>query len=140
MKIKIKRIGNGILPEYKREGDACLDCYARCDEVMVLKPKDRVMIPLGFALELPEGYEAVIRPRSGLSKNGIDSCIGTIDANYRGELNAILINNSDEHFVVSDGMRICQISVRQTLKVEWNVVDELNESNRGENGFGSTGV
>ena len=140
MKIKIKRIGNGILPEYKREGDACLDCYARCDKVMVLKPKDRVMIPLGFALELPEGYEAVIRPRSGLSKNGIDSCIGTIDANYRGELNAILINNSDEHFVVSDGMRICQISVRQTLKFEWNVVDELNESNRGENGFGSTGV
>ena len=139
LKVKIKLIEGGKLPEYKREGDVCLDCYARCEKPIEIKPKKRALIPLGFALELPEGYEAVIRPRSGLTKNGLDSGIGTIDTNYRGEVMGCFINNLNDSIFIENETRICQLAIREAPHVEWELADELSETNRGENGFGSSG-
>lgn len=137
MKIKVKLMAGGKMPEFKRDGDACLDCYSVGK--ITIKKGDRVTIPLGFCLQLPKGYEAVIRPRSGLSGCGIDSVIGTIDSNYRGELKAILINNSIADYSVETGDRICQLAIRKTEKVKLIEVKELNKTNRGANGFGSSG-
>lgn len=139
LKVKIKLISGGKLPEYKREGDVCLDCYSRCEKPIEIKPKERALIPLGFALELPEGWEAVIRPRSGMSKSSVDSLIGTIDTNYRGELCAILWNNSGVAISVENETRVCQLAIREVPKIEWEIVSELSETNRGANGFGSSG-
>ena len=136
--IKIKQIENGILPIYKREGDVCMDCFAR-KQVLVMAGK-RSTVPLGFALELPAGYEAVIRPRSGLSKDGIDEVIGTIDTNYRGEVMACIINNSEKDFQIEAGDRICQLAVREVPQVTLQLVSQLSETERGENGFGSSGM
>ena len=138
--VKIKLIKGGKLPEYKRKNDACLDCYARIDcGIFVLPKGERVLVPLGFALELPADYEAVIRPRSGLTKDEIDVAIGTVDENYRGELMANVINNSDDKFVIKNGDRICQLAIRHAPKVWFEVVEKLSETNRGEAGFGSSG-
>jgi len=141
MIVKIKVFDGGKKPEYKRIGDACLDCYARvnCDQVTIPK-KTRALIPLGFALELPANYEAVIRPRSGLTSKAIDVAIGTCDENYRGELMANVINNSDEDFVISNSDRVCQLAIRQAPTVYFEVVDKLSETNRGSSGFGSSGI
>lgn len=139
--VKIKLINGGKLPEYKRMGDACLDCYARIDCKFITIPKGaRALIPLGFALELPADYEAIIRPRSGLTSKEIDVAIGTGDENYRGELKANVINNSDDDFVIKNGDRICQMAIRQAPKVWFEVVEKLSETNRGEAGFGSSGI
>ncbi len=139
--VKIKLIEGGKLPEYKRISDACLDCYARINSDFITIPKrTRDLIPLGFALELPASYEAVIRPRSGLTKNGIDIAIGTGDENYRGELMANVINNSDEDFVIKNGDRICQMAIREAPKVFFEIVETLSETNRGDAGFGSSGI
>lgn len=135
--VKIKLFEGGQLPEYKRNGDVCMDCKSRRNTV--LKYGERTLIPLGFALELPAGFEAVVRPRSGNSKNGIDVAIGTIDTNYRGEVMACVINNSGNDFFVETGDRICQLAIREVPTVSWNVVKELSETERGSNGFGSTG-
>ena len=97
------------------------------------------MIGLGFALALPKGYEGVIRPRSGLSAKGIDGAIGTIDENYRGELKAILINNTKEDYAVNFGDRICQLAIRKTEEINLVTVDVLDKTNRGDKGFGSSG-
>lgn len=142
MNVKIKIVEGGKKPEYKRIGDACLDCYARivCKLFVTIPKGSRALIPLGFALELPPEWEAVIRPRSGNSKNGIDIAIGTIDSNYRGEVMANVINNSDEDFIINDGDRICQLAIRQAPTVYFEVVDKLSETNRGSSGFGSSGV
>lgn len=141
MKVKIKCFEKGMMPECKRVGDACFDCHARTDEgEVIIPPGSRTLIPLGFALELSEGYEAVVRPRSGLSAAGIDIAIGTIDSNYRGEVKACLINNSGDEFEIKDGDRICQLAVRRTENVEFVSVDELSDTNRGESGFGSSGI
>ena len=139
LKVKIKLFDGGKLPEYKREGDVCLDCYSRCEKPIEIKPKERALIPLGFALELPEGWEAVIRPRSGMSKSSVDSLIGTIDTNYRGELCAILWNNSGVAISVENETRVCQLAIREVPHVEWELADELSETKRGICGFGSTG-
>ena len=136
--LKIKQIGNGILPIYKRDGDACLDCCSR-KQVLVMAGK-RATVPLGFALEIPMGYEALVRPRSGLSKDGIDIALGTVDCNYRGEVMACVINNSEEDFQIESGNRICQLAIREVPKVSLEVVANLSETERGENGFGSTGL
>lgn len=136
---KIKLIKNGKLPEYKRDGDVCLDCYSRCENPIEIKPKERALIPLGFALELPANYEAVIRPRSGNSKNGIDCCIGTIDTNYRGEVMACLVNNMNVAISVENETRVCQMAIREAPSVLFEVVDKLSETERGSNGFGSSG-
>lgn len=139
LKVKIKLVEGGKLPEYKRDGDVCLDCYARCETPQPIPAGKRALIPLGFALELPEGYEAVIRPRSGMNKDCVDSLIGTIDTNYRGEVCAILWNNCSVAISVENETRICQLAIREAPKVEWEVVEELTETERGENGFGSSG-
>lgn len=138
MNVKIKQIDGGKLPAYKRSGDVCMDCYARTFNI--IPAFSRKLIPLGFALELPIGYEAIIRPRSGNSKDGIDVCIGTIDTNYRGEVMACVCNTLDEDFRIEEGDRICQLAIREAPTVTWEVVEELSETERGTNGFGSSGI
>lgn len=138
MNVKIKKIKDGTLPSYKREGDVCMDCRSRVHQC--IEVGERKLIPLGFALELPEGWEAVIRPRSGLTSTGIDNAIGTIDTNYRGEVKACVINNSYAAIYIEPGDRICQLAIREAPKVEWDVVSELSETNRNDKGFGSTGL
>lgn len=138
MKVKVKLIDGGKMPGFKTEGAVCADCYSRVD--VTVPAGKRSLIPLGFAIELPERWEAVIRPRSGLTSKGIDSGIGTIDFDYRGEVKGCLINNSDEDFIVRVGDRICQIAIREAPVIEFEQVAELTETERGENGFGSTGL
>ena len=141
MKIKIKLFEGGRMPRFQREGDACADCYARIFSGVVNIPgHSRCVINLGFALELPEGYEAVIRPRSGLTSKGIDAAIGTIDSNYRGEVKACIVNNTDSAFSLNDGDRICQIAIRKTEPIEFVECAELSETVRGDSGFGSAGI
>ena len=138
--VAIKLFDGGLLPEAKTEGAVALDCYARLDEDVVIPVGERRAIPLGFAMEIPDGYEAVIRPRSGLSLKGIDETIGTIDTDYRAEVKSCLVNNSKEDFVVHNGDRICQMAIREVPKVVFVLTDELSETERGEGGFGSTGL
>ena len=119
-----------------------LDLRASLDESVVLKPFERILVPTGLFIELPEGYEAQIRPRSGLAiKKGVTvlNTPGTIDADYRGEIKVILINLSQESVVIEDGERICQMIVATYEKVDWIEVDKLNETKRGDGGFGHTG-
>ena len=150
MKVKIKLIEGGVMPKKQHADDAAFDCYARVGEKLEIKvyPDSRVRIPLGFALELPSGWEAQIRPRSGLTLKGIDNGFGTIDANYRGEVCAIVCNNNpsiekgvklNPCFVIHDGDRICQMVIKKLDEVEFEQVDEISETERGSNGFGSTG-
>lgn len=141
MQIKIKRIKNGKLPEYKTDGSAGADCYARITGRLVLEPGETYTFPLGFAVEIPEGYEMQIRPRSGLSsKNKINVILGTIDSDYRGEVCAIFWNCGNEAFEVRDGDRIAQAVICPVIRAEWYLTDKLSETERGEGGFGHTGV
>ena len=132
MIVNIKKIENGKLPVYKTEGAAGADCFARIEKDVIVRPGENVMIPLGFAVEIPEGYEMQIRGRSGLArKNSIDCFQGTIDSDYRGEVGAIIINNED---------RIAQAVIAPVIHVHWNLSKELSETERGEGGFGHTGI
>lgn len=141
IKVKIKRIENGKIPEYKTEGSSGADCYARIDKPVVIKARKFATIPLGFAVEIPEGYEMQIRPRSGLArKNGIEAVLGTIDSDYRGEVGAIIFNDSDFDFVVKNEDRIAQAVIAPVIKANWIETEELSETKRGEGGFGSTGI
>lgn len=143
MKINIKQIENGKLPEYKTCGSAGADCFARLDNQVIVKPNSIETIPLGFAVEIPEGYEMQIRSRSGLArKSGIQifNAPGTIDSDYRGEVGAIVYNASSQSFVIEPNDRIAQAVIAPVIKAEWNTVAELNETERGEGGYGSTGV
>lgn len=141
MQIKIKRIENGKLPEYKTVGSAGADCYARIEKEIILNENDTITIPLGFAVEIPDGYEMQIRPRSGLArKNKIVAILGTIDSDYRGEVGATIINHSKSIFIIKPNDRIAQAVVCPVIKAEWCLTDELSETERGEGGFGSTGV
>ena len=143
MKIKIKKIENGKLPEYKTIGSAGADCFARIDEPQTIKSGKVVTIPLGFAVEIPEGYELQVRGRSGLArKNSVQvfNSPGTIDSDYRGEVGAILYNASEEDFVVNPFDRIAQAIIAPVVRADWEETDELSETERGEGGFGSTGV
>lgn len=140
MKIKIKIIENGKMPEFKTKGAVCADCYARTEKPIEIKAHSRELIPLGFAVELPKGYEMVIRPRSGLTRKGFDNAIGTIDYDYRGEVMACLINNSDISIDVENGTRICQCAIRKCPKIKFKQVKILSETKRGKDGFGSTGI
>ena len=142
MKIKIVNLSRHPLPEYATAFAAGMDLRAHIAEPIMLKPLERALISTGIYLELPIGYEAQIRPRSGLAiKHGIGivNAPGTIDADYRGEIRVILVNLSNEEFVVNDGERICQMVVAQHAKVEWEEVDSLEETARGAGGFGHTG-
>lgn len=141
MQIKIKRIENGKLPEYKTVGSAGADCYARIDKEIILNENDTVTVPLGFAVEIPDGYEMQIRPRSGLAKkNKTVAVLGTIDSDYRGEVCAILINHSKLIFTIKPNDRIAQAVVCPIIRAEWYLTNELSETERGQGGFGSTGV
>ena len=131
------------LPAYATAYSAGMDIRANISEAIVLKPLERTIVPTGLFIELPQGYEAQIRPRSGLAaKHGISivNSPGTIDADYRGEIKVILVNLSAQEFVLQAGERIAQMVVAQHARVEWAVVDVLAESERGAGGFGSTGV
>ncbi|MFV0392613.1 MAG: dUTP diphosphatase [Paludibacteraceae bacterium] len=142
MKIKIVNKSHHSLPEYATAHSAGLDLRANLDEPVELKPLERILIPTGLYIELPAGYEAQIRPRSGLAvKKGITvlNSPGTIDADYRGEIRVIIINLSNENFTVTDGERICQMIIARHEQAEWVEASELTETDRGEGGFGHTG-
>lgn len=142
MFVKIVNESSNPLPEYSTEMSAGMDLRANLEESVVLKPLERKLIPTGLYIELPKGYEAQIRPRSGLAiKKGITvlNTPGTIDADYRGEIRVILINLSNEEFVIENGERICQMVIASYETVEWKLVEVLNETQRGAGGFGHTG-
>lgn len=142
MEVKIVNKSNHRLPEYVTSGSAGMDLKANTTEPIVLGPLERQMIPTGLYIALPEGYEAQVRPRSGLAaKYGVTvaNSPGTVDADYRGEIKVILINLSNEKFVVNPGDRIAQMVVARYERVEWNEVATLDETERGEGGFGHTG-
>ena len=141
MQIKIKRIGNGKIPKYKTIGSVGADCYARIDKDVVIAAGKSATIPLGFAVEIPEGYELQIRGRSGLAHTfAVEGFTGTIDQDYRGEVSAILFNKSETAFVIKNEDRIAQAVVTPIIKAEWIEVAELSKTERGSSGFGSTGV
>ncbi len=131
------------LPEYKTEGAAGMDLMAANTEDVVLKPLGRALVPTGIKIELPRGYEAQIRPRSGLAiKSGItlSNCVGTIDEDYRGEVCVGLINLSNEEFTIKRGDRIAQMLIAPVVRAKIQVLGELSATARGTGGFGSTGV
>lgn len=141
MKIKIINKSQHPLPKYQTTLSAGMDLYANLDESLTLKSLERKLIPTGLFLELPKGSEAQVRPRSGLSiKNGITvlNAPGTIDADYRGEIGVILVNLSTENFTINDGDRIAQMVIAKYETAEWQEVSEINETERGTGGFGST--
>ncbi len=143
MKVKIVNLSKHQLPEYSTLFSAGMDLYANLEKPLTLKPGDRILISTGLYIELPIGFEAQIRPRSGLAmKKGITvlNSPGTIDADYRGEIGIILINLSKEPFVINDGERICQMVVSKHERVEWEVAEQLNSTIRGSGGFGHTGI
>lgn len=142
MKVKIVNQSKHALPEYATALSAGMDLRANIETPIVLKPLQRTLVPTGIYIQLSEGYEAQIRPRSGLAiKHGISlvNAPGTIDADYRGEIGVIMINLSDQDFVITDGERICQMVVTQYSRVSWDEVETLDESERGDGGFGHTG-
>ena len=142
MKINIVNRSKHELPQYATQLSAGVDLRANIEQPVLLKPLDRKLIPTGLFIELPAGYEAQIRPRSGLAiKKGITvlNTPGTIDADYRGEICIIMINLSSEDFLIEDGERICQMVIASHIQAEWQLVEELNETQRGAGGFGHTG-
>lgn len=142
MEIKIINKSKHALPEYATSSSAGMDLRANIDESIILKPLERKLIPTGLFIELPVGFEAQIRPRSGLAiKKGITvlNSPGTIDADYRGEICVILINLSQDDFVIEDGERICQMVIAKHEQVAWQQVDVLDDTERGAGGFGHTG-
>ena len=142
MQVKIVNKSKNELPAYSTAFSAGMDLRANLDEPVVLKPLERKLVPTGLFIELPQGYEAQVRPRSGLAlKKGITllNTPGTIDADYRGEIGVILINLSQEDFVIENGERICQMVIAAHETVEWDLVEVLEETERGAGGFGHTG-
>jgi dUTP pyrophosphatase len=142
MTIKIINKSNNILPEYQTKNSAGMDLKAHLSEEIIIKSFNRVLVPTGIYLELPKGYEAQIRPRSGLAiKNGITvlNSPGTIDSDYRGEICVILINLSDSDFKIKNGDRICQMIISKHEKIKWIEVKQLKDTQRNIGGFGHTG-
>lgn len=142
MNIKIVNKSKHALPEYSTSFSAGMDVRANIEKAVILNPLERTLIPTGLFIELPKGFEAQIRPRSGLAlKKGISvlNTPGTIDADYRGEIGIILINLSNETFEITDGERICQMVIAKHEVAEWETVEVLESSDRGVGGFGSTG-
>lgn len=143
LKVKIVNKSNYDLPKYATEYSAGMDLKANIENEIVLGSLERVVVPTGLFIELPQGYEAQIRPRSGLAAKfgiSIPNSPGTIDADYRGEIGVILINLSKEPFVIKPGERVAQMVVAKHETVEWESVERLEESKRGAGGFGSTGT
>lgn len=143
VKVKIVNRSGHELPAYETFSAAGMDVRAKLDAPVTLKPLQRALIPTGLRIQLPQGYECQIRPRSGLAlRSGISlvNTPGTVDADYRGEIGVILINLSDQDFVVNDGERICQMVISEYTHIEWESVDRLDETKRGDGAFGHTGL
>jgi dUTP pyrophosphatase len=143
MKLQVVNKGHQPLPAYATEQSAGMDLRANLDEPVTLHPLERKLIPTGLHMALPEGYEAQVRPRSGLAlKHGLTvlNTPGTIDADYRGEIGVVLINLSQQDFVVNDGERIAQMVIARHEQGDFVVVEELDATERGEGGYGHTGV
>jgi dUTP pyrophosphatase len=143
MEIKIVNKSNNPLPHYATEASAGVDLRAFIDQDILVKPLQRILVKTGLYISLPVGYEAQVRPRSGLAiKHGITvlNTPGTIDADYRGEIMVILINLSNEDFVIKSGDRIAQMVIAAHEQADWKLVESLDETERGAGGFGSTGV
>ena len=143
MQIKIINKSNHALPHYETIASAGMDLRANIDEAITLKPLDRTIVKTGIFIELPIGFEAQVRPRSGLAaKKGITvlNAPGTVDADYRGEIGVILVNLSNEDFTIENGERIAQLVIAKHEHAEWIEVETLSETSRGEGGFGSTGT
>ena len=143
MQIKIISKSNHALPHYETIASAGMDLRANIVEAITLKPLDRTIVKTGLFIELPIGFEAQVRPRSGLAaKKGITvlNAPGTVDADYRGEIGVILVNLSNEDFTIENGERIAQLVIAKHERAEWIEVETLSETSRGEGGFGSTGV
>lgn len=144
LKLKIQKLPHCFkLPQYQTQGAAAMDLYAANSEDITLKPLERTLIPTGIKIELPCGFEAQIRPRSGLAiKSGITltNCVGTIDEDYRGEICVGIINVSDKVFTIQRGDRIAQMLISPVYKANLEVVEELSQTQRQEGGFGSTGI
>ena len=143
MEIKVINASEHSLPHYETEASAGMDLRANITENIVLKPLERTIVKTGLFIELPIGYEAQVRPRSGLAaKKGITvlNAPGTIDADYRGEIGVILVNLSNEPFTIENGERVAQLVVAKHERVTWTPVEKLSDSTRGVGGFGSTGT
>ncbi len=141
--VKIVNASGHALPAYATVSSAGMDVRAHLSEPVVLGPLERALVPTGLRVQLPEGYEMQLRPRSGLAlKHGITlvNTPGTIDADYRGEIGVILINLSDRPFTINDGERICQMVIAPYTRVQWTPTETLDDSERGDGGFGHTGV
>lgn len=142
MEIRIVNTSKHDLPKYETVASAGMDLRAKLDGPIVIGPLERAMIPTGLFIELPIGYEAQVRPRSGMAiKHGITvlNTPGTIDADYRGEIKVIIVNLSNQSYEIVDGERVAQMIIAQHAKASWKEVDELNETERGAGGFGHTG-
>lgn len=142
MEIKIVNKSNHPLPHYGTEASAGVDLRANISESITLKPLERALVKTGLFIELPVGYEAQVRPRSGLAyKNGVTvlNTPGTIDADYRGEIGVILVNLSNQDFIIENGERVAQMVIAKHEQADWNLVEELSDTERGAGGFGSTG-
>jgi len=143
IEIKVVNRGRQPLPQYATKQSAGMDLRANIDEPIVLHPMERRLIPTGLFIALPEGYEAQVRPRSGLAlKHGLTvlNAPGTIDADYRGEVGVVLINLSQEDFVINAGERIAQMVIARHEQAQFQLVEELDETERGAGGYGHTGV
>jgi dUTP pyrophosphatase len=141
--VKIINTSTHPLPKYETQGSAGMDVYAFLNEPITLAPLERSLIPTGLHIELPQGFEAQVRPRSGLAaKRGLSllNTPGTIDSDYRGEIKVILVNLSNETQVIQDGERIAQIVVAKHERVEWELAISISATERGAGGFGSTGI
>lgn len=143
MQIKLKKLSdNAIVPKYQTEHSAGMDLHACINSSITLKPMQRIVVPCGFSIELPDGYEAQIRARSGLAlKYGISlpNGIGTIDADYRGEIGVLLTNLGADDFIINNGDRIAQMVITKYSKADFVLTENLSDSSRGSGGFGSTG-
>lgn len=142
MQIQITNKSKHALPSYETDASAGMDLRANIDESITLKPLERTIVKTGLFIALPVGFEAQVRPRSGLAaKNGITvlNAPGTVDADYRGEIGVILVNLSNENFVINDGERIAQLVIAKHERANWEEVEALSKTKRGTGGFGSTG-
>jgi dUTP pyrophosphatase len=140
--IKIKNLSKHPLPKYQTALSAGMDLHANIDQPITIQPGQREIVSTGLFLELPEGYEAQIRPRSGLAfKHGITvlNSPGTIDADYRGEIKVLLINHGQATFEINDGERIAQMVIAEFASIQWEETTQLNDTERGEGGYGSSG-
>jgi dUTP pyrophosphatase len=143
MKVQIINKSKHATPNYETEGAAGMDLRANIEEAIILKPLERAIVKTGLFIALPVGFEAQVRPRSGLAaKKGITvlNSPGTVDADYRGEIGVILVNLSNAAFVINDGERVAQLIIAKHERVQWKEVEVLSETERGAGGFGSTGV